>query len=361
MNKYRTGSEGRLLALCAICAWLVGCAAGPLVRAPSQPLPAEHAAPQAERVREASESLAALDEIDVLVRLENGLLGADIRDGLATLLAEVSVLQTPTVDLRFFDQYIALDVTADYRDGEETVGGMVLHGDVALLFQAGRLLWQPRFHSLELLPGAEPAADAAGTGADRVANLLGKIDAELTRRVLGSSVNVIELEPVPLAILEAGARLGGPTGRVASESLELDGVFTTAGVAILVEPEATSLALDLDFVPSVSSCEGDVEVTRAAFAQEIRNREPVGLSPLVNPDADVRYFFTEVSGAREPTTVIHYWFADGVPASVVPLDVQPSARWRTWSHKNITGMKGPWRTAQEGNPTSQTGCICVSA
>jgi hypothetical protein len=53
----------------------------------------------------------------------------------------------------------------------------------------------------------------------------------------------------------------------------------------------------------------------------------------MNDSEDASYFHTEISGAKRPLTIVHYWFADGQPVAIEELPVEPSEHWRTWSSK----------------------------
>lgn len=131
-----------------------------------------------------------------------------------------------------------------------------------------------------------------------------------------------------------------------------------AGSAMLIDTSITTVALDLAFIPDLSTCPADVTVSRAAFASDIRSREPVGIARNMDDAADVRYFFSEISGARHPLTIMHYWFADGLPLAVEELAVGQSERWRTWSAKIASENEASqWEVLVV---EKETGCILAS-
>ena len=140
----------------------------------------------------------------------------------------------------------------------------------------------------------------------------------------------------PLGRIEVGAALHGFAHSAASEIQSLNGVFIVVGSAMLIEPSVTSIALELEFNPNFSYCPADVTVSRAGFTSNIDKREPAGFVRSLTDAEDIRYFYTEVSGAKRPLTVIHYWFADGQPLVVEELPVETSERWRTWSSRSST-------------------------
>ncbi|MEM1412272.1 MAG: DUF2914 domain-containing protein, partial [Pseudomonadota bacterium] len=146
-----------------------------------------------------------------------------------------------------------------------------------------------------------------------------------------------------------------PNQREPEDSRLLEGVVTAGGAALLVEPDISTFLIDLGFVPALPDCTASVSVSRAAFASDVRNREPVRPASTYADTGQSQHFFTEVVGAESPTTVVHYWFADGKPAALEVLDVQPSARWRTWSDRPTepTGI-ARWQVLVVERPS---GCI----
>jgi len=135
-------------------------------------------------------------------------------------------------------------------------------------------------------------------------------------------------------------------------------VFIIAGSAVLIDSTATSIALDMAFIPDLSTCPADVTVSRAEFVRDIESREPVGIAKDISSKADVRYFYSEIAGAKRPLTIIHYWFANGLPLTVKELDVGPSERWRTWSTKgDVNSDASQWEVLVV---EKESGCILAS-
>ena len=73
-----------------------------------------------------------------------------------------------------------------------------------------------------------------------------------------------------------------------------------------------------------------------------RAQAPIGAASSF-ANVERLYFFTEIVDAGENVVIQHVWYYKDEPLLNVALTVN-GPRWRTWSHKNITGMKGPWRT-----------------
>ena len=314
---------------------------------------------QNERASRALASLNKLRDVDAYIKLDNKLLGDQIQADLEAQAATTDEFAFTRLRVRFDRQYISLQASLLVTNAPDETREASVTGDVLLAFSGGQLIWLPHFDELQLLDkdtgisgnNEEFASDELKAG------LLDRVNREITDAVIVLGKNVVKINPVPLGRIEVGAELAGFINVSARNSHELGGVFTVAGSAILIEPSVTSIALDLEFIPSISTCPADIYVSRSTFANEIRDREPVGISRLVDDVGDMRHFFTEISGARRPTAVIHYWFADGQPVSVEELPVEPSFRWRTWSSRTIDRSAGNWEVIVV---EKSTGCILHS-
>lgn len=85
----------------------------------------------------------------------------------------------------------------------------------------------------------------------------------------------------------------------------------------------------------------EMYVSRAEVCTGIENREPVGAADSFT-DVDRLYLFSEIKDAGENSQIKHVWYFDNTEVLEVDLTVK-GPRWRTWSNKNIYGMKGAWR------------------
>jgi len=86
-----------------------------------------------------------------------------------------------------------------------------------------------------------------------------------------------------------------------------------------------------------------VSVARAALAARVVDREPQETAETFAPTTQTVYYFTEVHGAENPTSITHRWsHKDQVMAEVkLPVGGTP---WRTWSSKNIQPeWTGAWK------------------
>jgi hypothetical protein len=193
------------------------------------------------------------------------------------------------------------------------------------------LVWAPRITKLEVASRDfvfEGQSYAEATP-EFSADISARLASDISRRLLESGAAMIPVNAVPLGEVQVGVSLPGFADTPARHTESLRGIFVVAGRALLIGSSNTTIALDLSFMPGMSNCPVDVSVSRALFAESIVAREPVKLT--AQDTSRVRHFFTEISGATRSLAIVHYWFADGVPASVEELPVQASKRWRTWS------------------------------
>lgn len=311
-------------------------------RAPAAPGPA-HTDRQLERLGEASADLDRLQTVDLRLRIDSAVLQEAIEASLVDAFDQVEAWRAERLSVGFYPGYVAIDAVGRYREAdadaphaESEAPRYSLAGDVRLHYQSGRISWYPEFHRLLPLKWGEdvPLASAGPAAAPSPAPAgLDQLEAAVRAELAAGGRAELPIDPLPLGVLETGARLRQPFETVLVESSLLGGVLTTAGAAVLVAPETTTFALDLGFVPRLPNCQASVGVGRATFAADVRNREPRNTAMLEGAAAQTRYFFTDIVDTRANTTVVHYWFADGRPVSLTELDVEPSARWRTWSER----------------------------
>ena len=328
----------RVLCLAVVTQFIFACASlqptGPVL---------EQASIQDQRVTDAALALLELDEVDTLVRLDNHKLAEQISTGLS-LQAEISErfhLRKPKV--RFSKQYIALESGLEITDITGNIISATVYGDVSLDYSENHLEWVPHFNQLQV--SSSNFSFEQGTYTEPTAELnqllLQRLNADMADALVlhGNTaipLNAIPLDAAPLGRIEVGASLPGFARSAASEIQLLNGVFIVVGSAMLIEPLVTSIALDLEFNPNLSYCPAEVAITRAGFTSSVDEREPAGFVRNLTDAEGVRYFYTEISAAKRPLTIIHYWFADGQLLVVEELQVEASERWRTWSSKDST-------------------------
>ena len=312
--------------------------------------------------RAASENLALqeLQDIDTLIKLDNRWLAKQFETELVNQATLSEIYSFQKFQIKFINQIIVLEAKVNIKDDTGNTIDATLSGDILLKYRGKGLEWHPRFNQLQVTSNDFSFANVSYTQADPefTRATLQKLDTGLAQAVVENGKNIIPLNPVPLGEIQVGASLPGFSASTASNTKSLRGVFMVAGSAVLVDSSSTSIALDLSFIPDLSTCPADVTVSRAEFVHDVQSREPVGIARQMNSTTDVRYFYSEIADAQRPLTIIHYWFADGLPLTVEELPVGPSERWRTWSTK-----------ATEGDQTSrwevlvvekESGCILAS-
>jgi len=278
-------------------------------------------------------ALSDMEDIDTLIRLDNRWLEKRFERVIRDQAGSGDIYRFRKIDFSFESQIISLDALVNIKDDVGNSVSAKLTGTVNLHYRGNGLEWRPRFGELHVdsrdfvFAGetyVEPTPDLDG-------RLLQGLNTNLARAIIESNDNVIPVNPVPLGEIQVGATMPDWTGAVATSTQSLRGIFMVAGSAILIDSPVTSIALDLSFIPDLSTCPADVTVSRAEFTRDVQSREPVGIARSIRSADDSRYFYSEIAGAKRPLTIIHYWFADGLPQDVAELPVGPSERWRTWS------------------------------
>ena len=290
---------------------------------------------QNQRAANAEIALLQLQDIDTLIKLDNHWLAEQIETALVAQADSSEKFHFRNFKLEFDRQLIALDALLDVSDDDGNVISASASGEILLVFSGTQLEWLPSFTQLRI--NSKDFAFDGGSYAEPIPELthgtLQNLSSYITEKLIEQGNNTISINAAPLGEIQVGAALPGFADTPARHVQSLRGVFIVAGSAMLIESAATTIALDMTFIPDLSTCPADVTVSRAEFASGIESREPVGIVRNMNSATDIRFFYSEISGAKRPLTIIHYWFADGLPLAVQELAVGPSERWRTWSGK----------------------------
>jgi hypothetical protein len=291
---------------------------------------------QSQRTVSAEIALQQLQDIDTLIKLDNHWLTQQIEAALVAQAVSAEKIHIRKLNLNFDRQVIALGALLDIDDDDGNVISASVSGEILLVFSGAQLEWLPRFTQLRI--NSTDFTFDGGSYAEPIPELtqdtLQSLRSNITNTLIEQNLNTIPINAVPLGEIHVGASLPGFADTPARHAQSLRGVFIVAGSAMLIDSASTTIALDMTFFPDLSTCPADVTVSRAEFASGIESREPVGIANNMNNAADVHYFYSEISGAKRPLTIIHYWFADGQPLAVAELAVGPSERWRTWSGKD---------------------------
>lgn len=295
----------------------------------------DQASIQNQRAANAELALLELEEIDTLIRLDNRWLMDQIIARIKAQAAASGQYDFRRLKLNFGRQTIDMDAIVDINDDQGNVISASVSGDILLDFSGSRLEWIPRFSQLRISSSDFTFED--GIYAEPIPELrqyvLQNFNTDIAGGLVEHNNNTIPLNAVPLGEIQVGASLPGFNELPARHTQPLRGVFMVAHSAMLIDSSITTIALDMTFIPDLSTCPADVTVSRAAFIRDINNREPVGIARNMNNATDIQYFYSEISGAKRPLIIIHYWFADGLPVALEELAVGPSERWRTWSAK----------------------------
>jgi hypothetical protein len=315
---------------------------------------------QNQRAASAELALQELEDIDVLIKLDNVWLANQLETEIKTQADIFGQFDFRELKLTFGKQLVFLEAIVDISDQQDNVIAASVSGDILLDFSADRLEWLPRFSQLSISSRnftykhdsyTEPTPELSQ-------QTLQDINSDIAQGLVEDNKNIIPLNAVPLAELEVGASLPGFSDSSAQHTQALRGVFTVTGSAMLIDSSMTTIALDMAFVPYLSVCPADVTVSRAEFVKKVRDREPVGIAQNLNNAANIRHFYSEISGARRNLTIIHYWFADGLPQAVEELTVGPSTRWRTWSDRGSAHADA--RRLKVLVVEKESGCILLS-
>jgi len=315
---------------------------------------------QKQRIASAELDLLELEEIDALIKLNNQQLKQQISTGLIAQAATTGNFYFRKLKIDFGQQFIKLLATVDIADNTGTVISASVSGDILLDYSNNHLVWYPIFNQLDISSTNFSFENGSYSEAIPELNLqvLQRLNDEISGTLMVHNHNAIPLDAIPLAEVAVGTSLPGLGNATASNLQQLKGMFVVAGNAILIEPNVTTIALDMNFISDLSTCPADIVVSRAVFANKITSREPVGIASNMTDRENLRYFYSEISGAKRPMTIIHYWFADGLPLAVKELEIGPSERWRTWSASDAENSRAThWKVLVV---EKESGCILHS-
>lgn len=335
---------------------MVGCS---LLQPDDQAI-AELASLQNQRSANAILSMLEIEEIDTLIKLDNRWLAYQFETILKSRAALGKNFTLRKFDTSFTNQIILIKSLVDISDQYGNTISATLYGDISLKYKGNGLEWRPRFSQLHIKSEDFTFAkiDYEKADSELTQILLQNLNSDIAQAVVNDNKNSIPINPVPLGEIQVGASLPGFSESPARATRSLKGVFMIAGSAIMIDSKVTSIALDMSFIPELSTCPADVTVSRSMFVRDIESREPVGITRSLSSAANVRYFYSEIEGAEHPLTIIHYWFADGLPIAVEELTIGPSERWRTWSSKGAANSDATkWEVLVV---EKETGCILAS-
>jgi hypothetical protein len=293
----------------------------------------EIAGTQAQRISLAQRELLALDDIDTVIKLNNRWLSEQFYSGLEAQAGLTDTYKFLKLKASFSRQFITLNTIVEISDQDGNVISASIAGEILLDPGPGHLDWSVHFDKLSI--NSKEFTFEGSTYTEPLPELskklLQKFNSDISQALTGTANNRISLNAVPLGHIQVGAEIPGLSTSTALHKETLRGTFITARSASLIDSSHTTVALDLAFLPNISNCPAKVGVSRAAFARDIQSREPVDVAGYKQHPDDIRYFFTEITGAKQPLTIIHYWYKNGQAVAFEELTVGASRRWRTWS------------------------------
>ena len=84
-------------------------------------------------------------------------------------------------------------------------------------------------------------------------------------------------------------------------------------------------------------------VARLVACEDVQDHNPVNVRSVFPEGTDRVFCFLEARDALQATEVTMVWFHEGQEVVKVPLRIGQGPRWRTYSSKGTTAMKGNWK------------------
>ncbi len=221
-------------------------------------------------------ALKELEDVDTLIKLDNNWLANHFETELRAQSMLGETYRFRKLKFIFSNQIILLETIVDIKDEEENAIAASLTGEIVLKYRESGLVWQPHFSQVQITSRNFTFANGSYSEAipELTQSTLENLNKDIAQAVVQNDRNTIKLNPVPLGEIQVGASLPGFAELAATNTQSLRGVFMIAGSVVLIDSSVTSIALDLAFIPALSTCPADVTVSRAEFASDIDSREP---------------------------------------------------------------------------------------
>lgn len=94
---------------------------------------------------------------------------------------------------------------------------------------------------------------------------------------------------------------------------------------------------------AASTPEATLTIDRIVVSESIEDREPVGAAEIFAASVGKVYCFIEAKKITEDTAVSFVWYFHGNQMAKVDMTIRKGDRWRTYSSKNLGGLKGDWK------------------
>ena len=84
-------------------------------------------------------------------------------------------------------------------------------------------------------------------------------------------------------------------------------------------------------------------ILRLVIAQDVQNKEPVGVAEAFPASTEKVYCFLEAGTIIRDMDVSFVWFHGQNEMRKIALPLPMGSRWRTYAYKNLVGIKGDWK------------------
>jgi hypothetical protein len=88
---------------------------------------------------------------------------------------------------------------------------------------------------------------------------------------------------------------------------------------------------------------GDLTISQMVIAGSVADREPVDIASTFPASTEKVYCYLELKDVPADSEISFVWMFGQNEMGKVTQQVKISSRWRTWSSKNLGGMKGDWK------------------
>lgn len=107
---------------------------------------------------------------------------------------------------------------------------------------------------------------------------------------------------------------------------------------------AAILVMSMAVVPSAFSMDDPgFTIAHMAVSENVVDREAVGIGEIFPVSLEKVYCFLEAKDIQQDTEISFVWYHAGNEVARVALTLRQGNRWRTYSSKNLAGLKGDWK------------------
>jgi len=97
------------------------------------------------------------------------------------------------------------------------------------------------------------------------------------------------------------------------------------------------------FSPASSMDDPGFTINRMVICERVAGREPASIADTFSADTEEIFCFLEAGKIEHDTLIRFVWYFEGRETARVTLPLTKGMRWRTYSSKKITGLKGNWK------------------